>query len=66
MFSKIISFLKESYLSLYKEENNHIEDITVTITYSDGTQREVAATRSGLFQLENGKVPQPIPFDGYR
>lgn len=66
MFNKITSFLREAYKELWLSENNHVEDVVVTITYSDGTQKELAATRSGLFELENGKVPQPIPFDGYR
>lgn len=65
MFEKIIKFLRAGYLALYQEENNNIEDVVVTVTYSDGTQKEYAATRSGMFELKEGKVPQPIPFEGY-
>lgn len=66
MFEKIMKFIRKSYLSLFEVENNNVEDVVVTITYSDGSQKEYAATRSGLLQLEPNKVPQPIPFDGYR
>lgn len=66
MYNAVITFLKGAYEGLYTKENNHIEDVVVIITYSDGSKNEIAATRSGLYEIEEGKVPQPIPFDGYR